>query len=198
MLRPVGMPIPVGFLALMTASGLFAVEQLGGIPASETHQLGWAVLAFAVPLQLLGSVFGFLARDPVAGTGMGLLAATWAATGVLTVQSAPGATSSTLGVVLLLGAVALLVPATAGTGKLAAATVLALASARFAVTGVYELTSSSAWKSAAGIVGLVVSAAALYGALAFELEGAHGRTVLPTGRAEPVQDLNEPGVRSSL
>ncbi len=42
-----------------------------------------AALLFAVPLQLVASVFGFLSRDPVAGTGMGVLSGTWAVTGVV-------------------------------------------------------------------------------------------------------------------
>jgi hypothetical protein len=35
------------------------------------------VVAFVAPLQLIASLFGFLARDAIAGTGMGILAGTW-------------------------------------------------------------------------------------------------------------------------
>jgi uncharacterized protein len=65
------------------------------------------------PLQLVASVFGFLARDVVAGTGMGILAGTWLAVGLILLTGEPGSTSDALGLFLLIAAVAMLVPASA-------------------------------------------------------------------------------------
>jgi len=61
---------------------------------------------FTVPVQLLACVIGFLARDPVAGTGMGVLAGTWAAVAVTTLHAAPGAHLPGLGVLLVTAAAA--------------------------------------------------------------------------------------------
>jgi uncharacterized protein len=57
------------------------------------------------PLQLLASILGFLARDVVAGTGMGLLAGTWLSVALVTLESAPGSTNDALGLFRLLAAV---------------------------------------------------------------------------------------------
>lgn len=136
-----------------------------------------------VPLQLLASVIGFLARDPVAGTGMGLLAGTWAVAGFATLTSPPGTVSEGLGVVLLVAGLAMLVPAAvAAASKVVPAAVMALAGTRFIVTGTYEITGSGAWKTTAGWVGLALAVVAFYAALALELESVRERTVLPVGR----------------
>jgi hypothetical protein len=51
--------------------------QLGWLSVSEGEQVSLILLAFVVPLQLITAVFGYLARDVIAGTGMGILAGTW-------------------------------------------------------------------------------------------------------------------------
>lgn len=70
-LRPVGNPLPLGFLALAVTTTVFSAVQLGWLPAGQWTVAALTALLFAVPLQALAAVFGFLARDPVAGTGMG-------------------------------------------------------------------------------------------------------------------------------
>lgn len=179
-LRPIGTPLPLGFLGLFLATAAFATLQLDWIPADQGRLIALAVLAFTVPLQLVAAVFGFLARDPVAGTGMGVLSGTWAVAGLVTLTSPPGQDPApALGVVLVLAALAMLVPAVAGAQKGVAAAIMAGAALRFAVTGVAELTGSGAWLAVAGWVGLALAALALYGALGFELEDARHATVLP-------------------
>jgi uncharacterized protein len=74
--------------------------QLGWVPPAEGRLAALTVIAAAVPLQLLASVMGFLARDPVAATGMGVLAGTWGVVGLTTYTSPPGATSRGLGMLL--------------------------------------------------------------------------------------------------
>jgi succinate-acetate transporter protein len=126
---------------------------------------------------------GFLARDVAAGTGMGILAGTWASIALVTLTSPPGATSDALGLFLLLAATAMLVPAaSAALGKLVPAAVLTTAALRFATTGVFEITGSSAWKHVAGIVGLVLCGLAIYAAAAMALEDVRNKTTLPVGR----------------
>ncbi len=176
MLRPIGTPLPLGFLALTVATFSFSAVQLSWIPVTQGRTAALAALLFSMPLQLIASVFGFCARDPVAGIGNGVLAGTWAVLSVHTLTTPPGTSSSGLGIVLFAAAAALLVPAVAGVAKVVASGVLMLASVRFAVTGVAELTASAGWKGAAGIVGLALAALALYAALGFELEDVRGRT----------------------
>jgi succinate-acetate transporter protein len=182
-LRPLATPLPLGFLALVLATTMFAALQLGWIPPAQGRVVALTAIVGTVPLQLLASVIGFLTRDPVAATGMGLLAGAWAVAGFTTLTSPPGATSEGLGVLLLAAGVAMFVPAVvAATNKVVPAAVMGLAGVRFVVTGGYELSGSVAWQTAAGWVGIALAVLALYAALALELEGARERTVLPVGR----------------
>jgi succinate-acetate transporter protein len=180
MLRPIANPLPLGFLALAGGTLVLSGLQLGWIPAKEGKDVALIVIAFVVPLQLLTAVFGYLARDVAAGTGMGVLSGTWLSIGLVKLMSPPGSTSDALGLFLLLAGVAMLVPAmAAGGGKLVPAAVLTGAALRFATTGMHQLTASATWEDIAGIVGLVLCALAVYAALAMAVEDARDRTVLP-------------------
>ncbi|OLT54566.1 hypothetical protein [Cellulosimicrobium sp. CUA-896] len=196
--RPIGSPLPLGFLGLAVATTAFAALQLGWLPPSEGRVVALGVLAITVPAQLLAAVYGFLARDPVAGTGTAILAGTWAAAGTATLVTPPGASSPGLGVLLVASAAVMLVPAAAAsTGKLVAAGVMGLTALRFAVTGVAEITGAPGWLTAAGVVGLTLAVAALYAALALELEGA-GTPVLPVLRRGSGQDADTGDLDSAL
>jgi succinate-acetate transporter protein len=197
MLRPIASSLPLGFLALALATIPFTAVQLGWIPPTEGRVAALGAIAATVPLQLLASVFGFLGRDVVAATGMGVLAGTWGTVGLTTLTSPPGAVSKGLGMFLLTAGVCMLVPAAAATAKLVPATVMGLAALRFLVTGAYELTGSAGWKATAGWVGLLLGLVAVYAAAALALESTAGRTVLPLGRRGPAPS-EEPGVRPQL
>jgi uncharacterized protein len=199
-LRPLANPLPLGFLALAGATLLVSGLQLEWLQPSDGMDVALILIAFVFPLQLVASVFGFLARDVVAGTGMGILAGTWLAVGLIVLTGEPGSTSDALGLFLLIAAVAMLVPASAAaTGKLAPLAVLGTTALRFAVTGLYELTASGTWKTLAGIVGLVLCALAVYTALAMALEDVLHRTLLPVGRRGGALGVgDEAGVREQL
>ncbi len=210
-LRPIGSPLPMGMAALAGASIMLTGYQLSWLPAAQGHDVALAILLFAVPLQYLAAVFGYLGRDGTGGTGMALLGSCWAVTGGLTLLSPPGSRSQTLGFLMFFASAVLLIPAAAATGKVAAALAFALAAARFALTGVYEYHGGTVWEHASGWLGLALCAVALYNALAFELEDVHHRTVLPvlrrgSGRlaisadaAVQTQDVEqEAGVRKQL
>jgi succinate-acetate transporter protein len=184
-LRPLATPLPLGFLALALATTVFAALQLGWVPPEQGRVAALTAIAATVPLQLVSSIMGFLARDPVAATGMGVLTGTWAVVGLTTYTSPPGSTSAGLGVLLVTAGISMFVPAVSGLAKLVPASVMALAGVRFIVTGIYQLQAAPTWKSAAGWVGLALAVLALYAALALELEGSHRRTVLPVGRSGP-------------
>lgn len=211
LLRPIATPLPLGFLALGVATLSFAAVQLGWVPATEGRTVALGVLVLTVPSQLLAAVMGFLARDPVAATGMAILSGTWGATCLATITSPPGRASDGLGVILVCSAVCLLVPAASARSKLVPAAVILLSATRFAVTGVAEIDGGRGWITAAGWVGVVLALLSLYAALALELEGSESRTVLPLGRRGPGAQAmsagmdaqvkgvqHEPGVRRQL
>lgn len=182
-LRPLGSPLPLGMIALAGASVLLTGKDLSWVPPSQGHDLALAVLLFAVPMQYLASVFGFLSRDSAGGTGMALLGSCWLVTGSLLLLTPTGRRSPALGLLLFFASAALLVPALAAAfGKVAAALAFLLAAARFAVTGVQQYVGGVAWQHAAGWLGLAVCAVALYNAFAFELEDTRHHTVLPVLR----------------
>lgn len=182
-LRPIATPMALGFLALAGATLTLSGLQLGWFPLSESKYVAFALIAFAFPLQLLSSIFGFLARDSVAATGMGVLSASWLTIGLVKYTSAPGSTSAALGLLLIFAGAALLVPAIgAAFGKLVVALVLLLAGLRFFLTGLYQLTADAGVQNAAGIVGLILLGFALYAALALEIEDVRHKPVLPTLR----------------
>jgi succinate-acetate transporter protein len=210
-LRPIANPLPLGFLALAGGTLLLSGLQLGWVEPAESHTLGLIIIAFVVPLQFVTAIFGFLARDVVAGTGMAILSGTWLSIGLVTLTGVPDSTSDALGLLLILSATAMLVPAAAATGKLVAAAVLTATALRFLVTALYQLTGSGSWETTAGVVGLALCALAIYTALAMALEESHRRTVLPllrrnTGAVAIAADLgsqvrdieHEAGVRAQL
>ena len=71
-LRPIASPLPMGFAALAVATVGVAALNLGWIPANEGDAVAFALLAFIAPLQAAAAVFGALARDGVAATGMAI------------------------------------------------------------------------------------------------------------------------------
>ncbi len=193
-LRPIANPLPLGFLALAGGTLLVSGLQLGWLGVDDTKPVALILLAFVFPLQLVASIFGFLGRDVVAGTGMGVLAGTWLSIALVTFTGTAGSTSDALGLLLLLAAAAMLVPAiTSASGKLVATAVLTTTSLRFAATGAFQLNASPTWEDIAGVIGLVLCAVALYAALAMSLEDAKRATVLPTGRRGSGRDALESG-----
>ncbi|MFE5561193.1 GPR1/FUN34/YaaH family transporter [Streptomyces sp. NPDC056544] len=202
-LRPLGTPLPVGFLGLAGGAFVISAFQLGWIPLHERHAVALVLLAFAFPLQLMAALLGFRGRDTAFATAMAVLAAGWLVQGVLLSAGPAPEARHTLGLFLVVTAAALLVPlAAAGDSKLVASAVIGCAALRLALAGIQQLTRSPAWEDVAGAVGLALTVLALYAATAFALEDTRGRPVLPVGRHGPgaraVEEGTEPGIRSLL
>jgi succinate-acetate transporter protein len=211
-LRPIAGPLALGFFGLAAATVVMSGLQLGWVEPTEGKQVALCILAFTVPLQFTASLFGFLARDGVAATGMGLLSGIWAAVGVVTFTGKPGSTSDALGLFLLVAGAAMGAPASSAVAsKLVPALVLSTAGLRFVVTGLYQLTANETWEDTAGVIGLVLAGLALYAAYAAEFEDVLKRPVLPLGRrgkgelavkgtyAQQIANVaHEPGVRQQL
>jgi succinate-acetate transporter protein len=212
-LRPIGSPLPLGALTLAPSGLLLAGAQLGWFTTTDLKMLPLLLLGFAVPLQLMASVFAFLGRDSLVGTGFALFTGTWLAYGLTGLSAPPGQTSHLLGVFFLAvgGIFALLTGGGLAGGKAAAGAVILVGSARFVLSGLYELNGSTSLEHAAGIVGLVFVGVAAYVGLAALLEDNARRSILPLGRrglarAAIGEDLNaqlrelehEAGVREQL
>lgn len=179
-LRPIATPFPLGFFALATASLLTAGAELSWFSSSGQTLVALGLVGFAFPLQMLASVFGFLGRDTVAATGFGVQGVTWGVVGAAMLMSGPGHTSGVIGVLLFASSAWVgLCALGASLGKLGPALVLALTSARFLVTGLYEVTANAGVEHAAAIVGLVLVAAVGYVSFALEVENLQRRTILP-------------------
>jgi succinate-acetate transporter protein len=179
------------------------------------HETGWVLIAVPIPLQLVAAIFGFHGRSASAATGSSVLAAAWLGTALALINARPGEPVPSEATAMLAFAVgaALLVPALSDArgGSLLPAGVLAFAACRFVLTGVVGITHSGGLKTATGAVGCAVAAAALYAALALEVEGSRSKGMLPTFRRvesrsallapldEQVVALeNEAGVRKNL
>ncbi|MFI9743320.1 hypothetical protein [Streptomyces sp. NPDC052494] len=138
-LRPLGTPLPVGFLGLAAGAFIVSALQLGWIPPHERHAVAVVLVAVAFPLQLLAALIGFRARDTAFATAMALLATGWLVQGILLSAGPVPEARHTLGLFLLVTAVALLVPiAAAGAGKLAASAVIGCAALRLAAAGIQQ------------------------------------------------------------
>lgn len=178
----------------MCAAVLLSCEQIDALNATQGRTIALILIGFVVPLQLITAIFSLLARDTVAGTALGLFTGAWLATALTMLSSKPGATSGALGVFLLTMSASLVVLLVgAAFGKAGLTIVIAAGVARFALTGLYQLTGSSALEHAAGIVGFALAGAALYAALATEIEDVRGGRGLPLGRrAKAAEALDAP------
>ncbi|HEX4108424.1 MAG TPA: hypothetical protein VHX88_09840 [Solirubrobacteraceae bacterium] len=213
MLRPIGSPLPLGIFALVPAGMLLAGLQLGWFLPTEQHTVAYLLLGFAVPLQAVSTVLAFHARDALVATGFGIFTGSWLAFALASLNGPPGHTSNVLGVFFLsvAGVFAMLTVGGLVGGKAAAGAVILFGSARFVLSGLYELTSATGVAHAAGIVGLVFVGVAAYVGVAALLEDAAHRTILPVGRrgqaraaieedlsAQLRELLHEAGVREQL
>ena len=177
-LRPIGVPLPLGLTALAIGSFLISAQELSWIGSGDDLEVGLILVGLVFPLQLIAAIFGFLARDPVAGTGTALTSGAWLVVGIDRIVSGGG--SAVLGIALLAVAASLLVPiAVSALSNLAVSVVLAATGLRFALSAIYALSGVAAFQGAAGIIGLGVMALSLYTALALELEALEGGPALP-------------------
>ncbi len=126
-LRPIGNPLPLGFLALAGGTVVVSGLQLAWVEPSEGDVIALIVLAFAFPLQLLASESS--CGSPPGRSSCARRPPRWASSSPLPSSRSPR---------------------------------------RFALTGLYELTSSGAWEGRQDPADLQLARAALALALARE------------------------------
>lgn len=96
-LRPVGSGLPLGFFAFGVGMALLGGLDLEIVPVGQSPQLGWMLITFVAPAELVAAVIAFASRDGAAGTGLGLFAAAWSGIGGQLVLGPPGGSSAVLG-----------------------------------------------------------------------------------------------------
>lgn len=211
-LRPLATPVPLAFFAFGIGSFLLSGQQLGLVPQDEARNVAIILAAFVFPAELLAAVLAYLSRETLGGTVLGLFSFAWLSIALVNLTLDPGATSGALGLLeLSLAVILVFIGAAAFLGKPVLAAVIALASVRFGLNGVYALTEIAAVQTASGFLGLLIALLSLYGGIAFGIEDLLHRTVLPIGRRGEAlqafeQDLgeqvgpveNEAGVRKQL
>src|SRR5436190_12098230 len=99
-LRPIGSGLPLGFFSFGIGMLILGCQSTGWIPASEQHEGGMLLMAFVFPLELVATIFAFLARDTLGATTLGLFTTSWLALGWTQLASPAGKTSVTVGVYL--------------------------------------------------------------------------------------------------
>ena len=97
-LRPVGSGLPLGFFSFGIGMLLLGCSAIGWIPVNEQKDVGMFLVRFVFPLELVATVFAFLARDTLGATTLGLFTTSWLALGWADIASAPGKKSITVGI----------------------------------------------------------------------------------------------------
>ena len=211
-LRPVGSGLPLGFFSFGVGMLLLGSQEIGWIPVAEQRDVGLLLVTFVFPLELVATIFAFLARDTLGATTLGLFTTSWLALGLALLTSPPGSTSVALGIYLFGFATAVLLLALLSTmGKPFFSVLLSLACARMILSGLYEVGAGKGVFRVSGGIGLALAAFAMYGGAALGLEDAKQRDLLPLFRrgdaaasfqATYDQHLerleSEPGVRPQL
>jgi len=183
-LRPIGSALPLGFFSFAIGMLVLGCQAIGWAPAAEQKEAGTILLAFVFPLELVATLFAFLARDTLGATTLGLFTTSWLTLGLLEQGSPPGATSTTEGIYLFGFATAVLLLSTLSTlGKPFFSLLLLVAATRMTLAGIYEVgAAGKTVYEISGGFGIALTALAMYGGVALGLEDAHQREVLPLFR----------------
>jgi uncharacterized protein len=174
MLRPIGSALPLGFFSFGIGMLLLGCLAIGWIPVAEQRDVGMLLITFVFPLELVATIFSFLARDTLGATTLGLFTTSWLALGLADVAAEPGAKSTALGIYLFGFATAVLLLSTLSTlGKPFFSVVLLCAAMRMILSGIYEVGGGKDLYHASGGFALALAALAMYGGAALGLEDAH-------------------------
>lgn len=211
MLRPVGSGLPLGFFSFGIGMLLLGCQEIGWIPVGEQRDVGLLLATFVFPLELLATIFAFLARDTLGATTLGLFTTSWLALGLAQITSPAGSKSVALGIYLFgFAAAVVLLALLSAMGKPFFSVLLSLATVRMALSGVYEVGGGTTVYTVAGGFAIALTVLAMYGGVALALEDAKQRELLPLFRrgqaaasfegfeAQLERLEAEPGVRPQL
>jgi uncharacterized protein len=210
-LRPIASGVPLGFFSFAVGMLMLGALATGLIPVGQTKDVGLILVLFSFPLEILATIFAFLARDSMSAATFGLFAAKWLTLGTFELIARPGSTSVALGVYYF-GFVAslLMIGAIAVKSKPFYTVLLAVAAARLIVAGIYETGGSHFFYTLSGYLAFAVMLITFYGGIAFTLEDMHQKPILPLfrrgtadeafrGYEKQLERLEaEPGIRHQL
>ena len=197
--RPYGSSVPLGFFAFGIGMFLFAALDAGWVKPEEMHTIGLMHASFVGPLEGLAAIIAFLARDTVSGVALGLFTGSWFLTGFAEMEATPGILSSAQAYFLIAFTVAVLLLAVVSwLGQPMIAALLTVAATRGMTSAIYQLGGGKGWNHVAGWIALAIFCVAMYGGLAFLLEDAKGRAVLPLGRRGSSREAIEEGLAVQL
>jgi len=150
--RPYGSPVPLGFLAFGIGMFLYAALNAPWVKAADAQTIGLLLAGFVAPLELVATVFAFLARDTVAAATLGLFAGSWFVAGLTTLQSQPGELNAATGYFLIaFTIVVVLLGVAAFYGKPFIGLLLVVSAFRGLFSAIYELGGGKCGtRSAAG------------------------------------------------
>ncbi|MBX4197353.1 GPR1/FUN34/YaaH family transporter [Candidatus Saccharibacteria bacterium] len=210
-LRPIASGVPLGFFSFAIGMLMLGFSAVGIIPLNELKQTGLILTLFVFPLELISTIFAFLARDSMSAATLGLFTTSWLATGVVDMTSEPGSTSIAVGVYFFgFAAAVCLIAIMAWVAKPFFTFLLGIAFARVLLSGIYEVGGSHGFYTISGYFALALAAVAFYGGVAFTLEDAKQKPVLPlfrrgaaneafSGYEQQLERLKaEPGIRQQL
>jgi len=197
--RPYATALPLGFFSFGAGMLILAGLGNGWLPASEQHTAGLLLATFVFPLELIATVFAFLARDTFGAAGLGMFSTSWLALGLAEMSGTPGAHSRAVGLYLLgfsfmVGRLAL----AAFLGKPLIATMLLLAGVRGSLAGAWEFGAPHSLEVVASWIAVALFGAAAYGGLAFLLEDVKKESVLPVFRRGSSRDSFEGDLAAQL
>jgi uncharacterized protein len=197
--RPYATALPLGFFSFGVGMLLLGGLGNGWLPTSQQHTVGILLAAFVFPLELVATVFAFLAREAFGATGLGLFTTSWLSLGLADLAGPPGVPSRAVGLYLLgfsfmVGCLAV----AAFLGKPLIGTLLLLAAARGSLGGAWEFGAPHSLEYASGWIAVAIFAGAAYGGLAFLLEDVRKESVLPVFRLGSSRDSIEGDLASQL
>jgi uncharacterized protein len=196
MLRPMASPMPLGLYTVAIATVLVSSLQLGIIPPSGQREVAFLILpAFA--LQLIVGIACIAARDTIAATLMASISGTWLADSLSYLFGTPGQTEA-LAVLLFTFTIFITMLAVIARPKAALFAVLVVAGPRFFLSGLAAASGNANVSRAAGALGFVLAAVAMYTAFALLIEDVRGHTVLPVGRSGSAREAIEGNIASQL
>lgn len=198
--RPYGSALPLGFFSFGVGMALLGGIGVGWIHGADLKTAGLLIALFVFPLELLATVIAFLARDTATAAALGMFSTSWLALGLADFSApVPGKKSAAIGIYLVMFAVMVLALAAASLlGKPLLSILLLVAGGRSLLFGSWELGAGHHVLYAAGVIGLVLAGASVYGGLAFLLEDLRQKAVLPLFRIGGARESIEGDLHSQL
>jgi uncharacterized protein len=151
----------------------------------------------AFALQLIVGIACIAGRDAIAATLMASFAGTWLADSLFYLFGQPGQ-SPAQAVFFFTFCVFIVMLAIAALPKAALFAVLVVAAPRFFVSGLAAASGNADISKAAGSLGFLLAAVAMYTAFALLLEDVRGHTALPIGRSGPAREAIEGTIESQI